>query len=187
MSLDLTHLNPAQRDAVLTTEGPLLVLAGAGSGKTRVLTYRVAHIVVDCGVPADAVLAITFTNKAADEMKRRLGEILGPHARRLWVMTFHAMCVRFLRADAEALGYTSAFTIYDEDDSRRALKAVAAELDIDEKRLPVARIRGAISKAKNELVSADAYAERAATPPEKLIAKAYRLYQRRLAEANAID
>ena len=149
MKIDLSVLNPAQRDAVTTTEGPLLVLAGAGSGKTRVLTYRVAHLVGDLGVPPHKILAITFTNKAAGEMRRRLADIVGPASRSMWVMTFHAFCVRVLRREAELLGHTSAFTIYDEDYRKLMLASVIAGLDIDAKRFPVSTFVGRISSAKN--------------------------------------
>jgi DNA helicase-2/ATP-dependent DNA helicase PcrA len=187
MTLDLSVLNPAQRDAVTTTEGPLLVLAGAGSGKTRVLTYRVAHLVGDIGVPPHAVLAITFTNKAAEEMRGRLAELVGPSSRAMWVMTFHAFCVRILRREAETLGYGRTFTIYDEDDRKRMLSTVIASLDVDPKRFPVSTFVGRISGAKNELVGPEEYARRASTPPEKLAAKVFTEYERRMRDANAMD
>lgn len=187
MTLSLNDLNPAQRDAVTTTEGPLLVLAGAGSGKTRVLTHRIAHIIGDLGVSPANILAITFTNKAAAEMRERLIGLIGPSARPMWVMTFHAFCVRMLRADGGRLGYSRTFTIYDEDDSRRLLTSVLTELDIDQKMLPPKAVAGRISTAKNELLSPGAYRERAVIPPEKATARVYELYQRRLAEANAMD
>ncbi len=185
--LDLSTLNPAQRDAVTTTEGPLLVLAGAGSGKTRVLTYRIAHIVEDLGVSPAGILAITFTNKAAAEMRERLGALIGPSARAMWVMTFHAMCVRILRADGTRLGYTRSFTIYDADDMKRVLASVLADLDIDTKQYPPKGFANRISAAKNELIDVAAYEARAATPPERVTAKAYRLYQERLRASNAMD
>jgi len=187
MTLSLDDLNPAQRDAVTTTEGPLLVLAGAGSGKTRVLTHRIAHIIGDLGVSPANILAITFTNKAAAEMRERLIGLIGPSARPMWVMTFHAFCVRLLRADGGRLGYSRSFTIYDEDDSRRLLASVLTELDIDQKMLTPKAVAGRISTAKNELLTPGAYRERAAIPPEKVTARVYELYQRRLAEANAMD
>ena len=180
-------LNPAQRDAVNTTEGPLLVLAGAGSGKTRVLTYRIAHLVRDKGVSPAEILAITFTNKAAQEMRERLGGLVGPASRAMWVMTFHAFCGRLLRADGGRLGFTRAFTIYDEDDSRRLMTSVAAELDLDPKQYPIKGIASRISSAKNQLVGPAEYEAKAATPPEKATAKVYRRYQQRIAEANAMD
>src|SRR5574340_121153 len=136
MTLRLDDLNPAQRDAVTTTEGPLLVLAGAGSGKTRVLTYRIAHLIRDLGVSPAEILAITFTNKAAQEMRGRLESLIGPAARPMWVMTFPAFCGRLLRADGGRLGYTRSFTIYDDDDTRRLLNSVLVELDLDPKENP---------------------------------------------------
>ncbi|MBF4509625.1 MAG: UvrD-helicase domain-containing protein [Aeromicrobium sp.] len=185
--LPLEDLNPAQRDAVTTVDGPLLVLAGAGSGKTRVLTFRIAHLIADHGVSPAAILAITFTNKAAAEMRARLEGLIGPAARPMWVMTFHAFCVRLLRADGGRLGYTRSFTIYDDDDTRRMLTSVLADLDIDPKQLPVKGVAGRISAAKNELVGPEDYESKAANPPERLTAKAFALYQRRLREANAMD
>lgn len=187
MPIDLTSLNPAQRTAVETTDGPLLVLAGAGSGKTRVLTYRIAHIVADLGTSPHEVLAITFTNKAAAEMRERLGALIGYVGRSMWVMTFHAMCVRVLRADAELLGYSRNFTIYDDDDSKRMIKLVMAELEIDEKRYPVNAVRGRISTAKNELVDAEEFAVKAFTPLDKAAGRIFARYQARMREANAMD
>jgi DNA helicase-2/ATP-dependent DNA helicase PcrA len=183
----LDDLNPAQRDAVTTTEGPLLVLAGAGSGKTRVLTYRIAHLIEEKRVSPSDILAITFTNKAAAEMRSRLEVIGGPGARSMWVMTFHAFCVRVLRADAHRLGYTRNFTIYDDDDSKRMLSSVMVELDMDPKRYPPKMIASRISSAKNELVLPMDFAGRAVMPPEKAAAKVYPLYQERLRAANAMD
>ncbi|MCE5191335.1 MAG: UvrD-helicase domain-containing protein, partial [Actinomycetia bacterium] len=180
-------LNPAQRDAVTTTEGPLLVLAGAGSGKTRVLTYRIAHIIEQrCASPA-GILAITFTNKAAQEMRNRLEDLVGRSARSMWVMTFHAFCVRVLRAEGHHLGYSSSFTIYDEDDAKRTLSSVMAELDLDPKRYPLKMVGGRISSAKNDLVLPAQLAERAVAQPDKAVAKVYPLYQKRLHDANAMD
>ena len=187
MTLDLSVLNPAQRDAVTTTDGPLLVLAGAGSGKTRVLTYRVAHLVGDLSVQPSAVLAITFTNKAAEEMRGRLSELIGPVYRSMWVMTFHAFCVRILRREAEALGYSRSFTIYDEDDRKRMLSNVVASLDVDPKRFPPSHFVARISSAKNELMGPKEYAKTSSSPPEKLAAKVFAEYERRLRAANAMD
>ncbi|HZB76575.1 MAG TPA: UvrD-helicase domain-containing protein, partial [Solirubrobacteraceae bacterium] len=130
----LASLNPAQREAVLHTEGPLLVIAGAGSGKTRVLTHRVAHLLTAVGVKPNEILAITFTNKAAGEMRERLTDMLGPVARAIWILTFHAACGRILRSEAERLGYKSNFTIYDSADQVRLVKQVLEELDKDPKR-----------------------------------------------------
>jgi len=187
MTFTPDDLNPAQRDAVTTTEGPLLVLAGAGSGKTRVLTYRIAHLVRDLGVSPAEILAITFTNKAAQEMRCRLEDLIGRATRGMWVMTFHAFCGRLLRADGGRLGFTRAFTIYDEDDTRRLLTSVTTELDIDPKQIPLRGIASRISSAKNELIGPAEYEAKASIPPEKVTAKAYRLYQQRIADANAMD
>ena len=185
--LDLSDLNPAQRDAVLTDSGPLLVLAGAGSGKTRVLTYRIAHLVGDLGVSPTEILAITFTNKAAAEMRERLSTLVGSGARGMWVMTFHAACVRMLRANAERVGYTRNFSIYDDDDRKRMIGTVLVELDVDPKRFAPQMVGSRISSAKNELVGPAAYAEKAFTPPEKVTARAYELYEQRMRQANAMD
>src|SRR3954466_9819105 len=125
----LADLNPVQQEAVLTTEGPLLVIAGAGSGKTRVLTHRVAHLIAACGAKPNEILAITFTNKAAGEMRERLERLLGPSVRALWVLTFHAACGRILRRDAPRLGYRTNFTIYDQADQIRLTKACLEELE----------------------------------------------------------
>ena len=185
--LDLSTLNPAQRQAVETTEGPLLVLAGAGSGKTRVLTTRVAHLVEDLGVNPWNILAVTFTNKAANEMRERLGQLLPRSLRGMWIYTFHSMCVRMLRADAELLGYTNSFTIYDADDSKRLVKDIMDELGIDKKRFPDAGVRSRISSLKNDLVSADAFEGRTANPFENVVARVYKRLQERLQRANAMD
>ena len=187
MPIDLNTLNDPQREAVLCTEGPLLVLAGAGSGKTRVLTYRIAHLVYDLGVAPWEVLAITFTNKAANEMRERLGRLVGGQARGMWVSTFHSMCVRILRADAEVLGFTRNFTIYDDADSKRLVKDIMAELDIDTKRFPINTIRNRISQAKNELVVERDFAAQAADPVGKIAARVYTRLQERLKAANAFD
>ncbi len=185
--IDSAKLNPAQREAVETVSGPLLVLAGAGSGKTRVLTYRIAHMVADLGVPPYAILAITFTNKAAAEMRSRIGELLGP-MRGMWVLTFHSLCVRMLRADAHRVGYTTNFTIYDDDDSKRLVKEIYSELDVNPKAFSIQSVRGRISRAKNELVDAEEFARTAgASPVEQVTAKVYAKLQERLRMANAMD
>ena len=186
-SIDLDGLNPAQHEAVMCTKGPLLVLAGAGSGKTRVLTYRIAHMIADEGVRPWQVLAITFTNKAAAEMRERLGALLPGGTRGMWVCTFHAMCVRILREDADLLGYQPNFSIYDDDDSRRLIKSIMSELDIDQKQAPLNSIRALISQAKNALVDPDEMEAKAASPQQKAAARVYRTLQRRLARANAMD
>ena len=190
MAIDLTSLNPAQREAVLATEGPLLVLAGAGSGKTRVLTYRIAHLIGDLRVSPHQILAITFTNKAAAEMRSRLSTLLseyGYSAHGMWVLTFHAMCVRMLRADAELLGFTRNFTIYDSDDSKRMFKDVMRELDIDDKVYPLNGVIHRISAAKNELMTAAEFTAKAVSPMDKKAGLVYSRYQQRLLTANAMD
>jgi DNA helicase-2/ATP-dependent DNA helicase PcrA len=183
----LANLNPAQREAVLHTEGPLLVIAGAGSGKTRVLTHRVAHLISAVGVKPNEILAITFTNKAAGEMRERLTNMLGPMARAIWILTFHAACGRMLRAEAERLGYRSNFTIYDSADQVRLVKQVLEELDKDPKRFVPRGVHAQISNAKNQLVTPDMYAERISSFYDQTIAEAYALYQRKLAASNAVD
>ena len=180
-------LNPMQREAVATTEGPVLVVAGAGSGKTRVLTYRIAHLIQDLAVPPWDVLAITFTNKAAGEMKERVGQLVGGVARSMWVSTFHSACVRILRREAPRLGYRSAFTIYDAQDSLRAITMVIKDLDMDPKRFPPRSIRSAISNAKNELIDYESFRSRAVSYHQRNVADIYRLYQQRLLDASAMD
>ena len=143
-------LNPVQRQAVAATDGPLLVVAGAGSGKTRVLTYRIAHLVRDLGVAPSAILAITFTNKAANEMRERVGELVGGAVRAMWVSTFHSACVRILRREAHRFGYRAQFSIYDSADSLRLIQMCISDLDLDTKRFPARNIRSVISNAKNE-------------------------------------
>ena len=185
-ALDLEGLNPAQREAVETTRGPLLVLAGAGSGKTRVLTMRIAHMIADEGVRPWQVLAITFTNKAAAEMRERLGALLPDGTRGMWVCTFHAMCVRMLREDAEAIGYTNNFTIYDDDDSNRMVKSIMNDLRIDQKQHPVRAIRSKISSAKNAMTSA-VELESSQNPADRVAGRVMRALDARLAKANAMD
>ncbi len=183
----LADLNPAQREAVLATEGPLLVVAGAGSGKTRVLTYRVAHLINACGVKPNEILAITFTNKAAGEMRERLEDLLGPVARSIWILTFHAACGRILRREAQRLGYRSNFTIYDQADQVRLTKACLEELDRDPKRFVPRGIHAQISAAKNQLVTPEEYAERVSSFHDQTVAEVYDLYQKRLIASNAVD
>ncbi|WP_165061087.1 ATP-dependent helicase [Adlercreutzia sp. ZJ154] len=187
MPIDIDTLNEPQAQAVLCTEGPLLVLAGAGSGKTRVLTYRIAHLLEDCGVAPWRVLAITFTNKAAAEMRERLGRLVGPAARGMWVSTFHSMCVRILRADADLLGFGKNFTIYDADDQKRLFKTIMMEMDIDPRRFPVNALMARVSQAKNELKVPGQMADEAADPVQKMAARVYAAYQERLRQANSMD
>jgi DNA helicase-2/ATP-dependent DNA helicase PcrA len=183
----LADLNPAQREAVLATEGPVLVVAGAGSGKTRVLTHRIAHLVSACGVKPQEILAITFTNKAAGEMRERLEGILGDVAPRMWVMTFHAACGRILRREAPRLGYRSNFTIYDQADQVRLAKQCLEELERDPKRFVPRGIHAQISMAKNQLIGPEEYKARVASFYDQTVAEAYALYQRRLHSSNAVD
>ena len=180
-------LNPAQREAVAATDGPVLVVAGAGSGKTRVLTYRIAHLVRDLGVSPYSILAITFTNKAANEMKERVAHLVGGVSRGMWVSTFHSACVRILRRDASMLGYRSSFTIYDDIDARRLVDFCVRDLDLDPKRFPPKGIRAAISNAKNALVDFESFAQQGEGPYHERVADVYRLYQQRLLEASAMD
>ena len=183
----LADLNPVQREAVTHPGGPLLIVAGAGSGKTRVLTHRVAWLVREQGISPFEVLAITFTNKAADELKGRVAALVGPVARRMWVSTFHSACVRILRRDAHLLGWTSSFTIYDQGDAERLTGYVLRDLNVDPKRFPPRAVHAVISQAKNEVLGVDAYADRARSIYERRIADVYREYQRRLRDANAMD
>jgi DNA helicase-2/ATP-dependent DNA helicase PcrA len=183
----LADLNEPQRQAVQHGEGPLLVLAGAGSGKTRVLTHRIAYLLATGAARPGEILAITFTNKAATEMRERVEQLVGRSARAMWVTTFHSACARMLRADAERLGYSRGFTIYDESDSLRMLKRVLEELHVDPKRYPPRAIRSQISGAKNQLVDAAAYAEAQGSVFEEVVAEAYALYEKRMLEANAMD
>jgi len=183
----LAGLNPAQREAVLHVEGPLLVVAGAGSGKTRVLTHRVAHLIRAHGVKPNEILAITFTNKAATEMRERLERILGRTARAIWILTFHAACGRMLRREAERLGYRSSFTIYDQADQVRVVKACLEELGKDPKRFTPRGIHAQISNAKNQLVSPEEYAARVSSFWDQTVAEVYELYQRKLFASNAVD
>jgi DNA helicase-2/ATP-dependent DNA helicase PcrA len=183
----LNELNPAQREAVTTVEGPLLVIAGAGSGKTRVLTYRVAHLIRACGIKPHEILAITFTNRAAGEMRARLDRLLGPTARRIWIMTFHAACGRMLRSEIPRLGYKSSFTIYDQADQLRLIKLCLQELERDPKRFAPRGIHAQISNAKNQLVGPEEYAARVSSFYDQTVAEVYDLYQRRLFAASALD
>ena len=179
-------LNPDQLDAVLHTDGPLLVVAGAGSGKTRVLTHRIAHL-IDRGCSPQAILAITFTNKAAAEMRERVGDLVGPMVRSMWVSTFHSACVRILRRDGEALGYPRTFSIYDQADAVRLTGYVIRDLGLDSKRFTPRGVHGIISLWKNELVSPDEATARAENIFDRKHADVYAEYQRRLAQAGAMD
>ena len=185
--VSIEMLNENQKKAVLTSSQYVRIIAGAGSGKTRVLTYRIAHMLGDLGVQPWQILAITFTNKAAAEMRERLGRLVGPAARGMWVSTFHSMCVRMLRTDCEKLGFDKGFTIYDDDDSKRLVKDIMAEFDIDPKRWPINAIRNRISTAKNELMVPGEFEQQAHDPAAKVAARVYRRLQERLKASNAFD
>lgn len=188
-ALDLSLLNDEQREAVLCTEGPLLVLAGAGSGKTRVLTHRIAYLVEEKGIAPWQILAITFTNKAAKEMRERVAALLGGRTRGMWVSTFHAMCVRILRDDADKIGYDKNFSIYDTDDLKRLVKTIMIELDADPKQISPAVVLSQISQAKNALMSpADLHKKFEGTNARgELIADVYERLERRLKNLSAMD
>jgi DNA helicase II / ATP-dependent DNA helicase PcrA len=183
----LEGLNEPQRDAVTHGEGPLLILAGAGSGKTRVLTHRIAYLLRTGQARADEILAITFTNKAAQEMRERVELLVGRATRAMWVMTFHSACVRMLRADAHRLGYTRQFTIYDAADSRRLIKKCLDDLDVDTKRFTPRAMASQISDAKNKLRSADDYRQMVGSYFEQTVADVYEHYERELHRMNAMD
>ncbi|MEI7521745.1 MAG: UvrD-helicase domain-containing protein, partial [Thermoleophilia bacterium] len=189
MSTDLlSSLNPPQREAVTHGDGAMLVLAGAGSGKTRVITHRIAHLVRERGVPVGQILAITFTNKAAGEMRERILELVGPEARGLWASTFHSACARILRIEHAAAGYERSFTIYDDGDQQRLMRAVIAEEGLDPKRTTPRAVLGVISSAKNELkgpseVEDDANGDYGV----EVISRLYKRYQDRLIANQAMD
>jgi DNA helicase-2/ATP-dependent DNA helicase PcrA len=183
----LEGLNPPQREAVTYGEGPQLILAGAGSGKTRVLTHRIAYLIATGHAKPNEILAITFTNKAAAEMRDRAGMLVGAQVRAMWVMTFHSACARMLRADAQRLGYTRQFTIYDQADSRRLVKRCLDDLGIDPKRFTPASVQSQISDAKNRLRDADAYAQMVGSFFEQTVADVYQSYERELHRMNAMD
>ncbi|MFF1548281.1 DNA helicase PcrA [Streptomyces sp. NPDC058291] len=183
----LEGLNDNQRAAVTHAGTPLLIVAGAGSGKTRVLTHRIAHLLAERHVHPGQILAITFTNKAAGEMKERVEQLVGPRANAMWVMTFHSACVRILRRESKKLGFTSSFSIYDAADSKRLMALVCRDLDLDPKRYPPKSFSAKISNLKNELIDEEDFAAQAADGFEKTLAQAYAMYQSRLREANALD
>lgn len=182
----LAGLNPVQREAVEHPGGPAVIVAGAGSGKTRVLTHRIAYL-IENGISPHSIFAITFTNKAADEMKRRVTVLIGDAARNMWVSTFHSACVRILRREAPRLDIRSSFSIYDASDSDRLIKACMKELSVDPKRVPPRSVAAAISDAKNKLMDAGLYEDFASNPWEKTIARIYSEYQRRLTISSAMD
>ncbi|WP_329553310.1 DNA helicase PcrA [Streptomyces sp. NBC_00696] len=183
----LDGLNENQRAAVVHSDTPLLIVAGAGSGKTRVLTHRIAYLLGERNVHPGQILAITFTNKAAGEMKERVEQLVGPRANAMWVMTFHSACVRILRRESKKLGFTSSFSIYDAADSKRLMALVCRDLDIDPKKFPPKSFSAKISNLKNELIDEEDFAAQATDGFEKTLAQAYAMYQSRLREANALD
>ena len=183
----LEGLTEPQRRAVIQRGGPLLVVAGAGSGKTRVLTRRIAHILATGDARSFEIMAITFTNKAADEMRRRVVELVGDDAKNMWVSTFHSACLRMLRAHAEVLGYQRGFTIYDAGDAESTVERIMKELNLDTKRISPRSVSAAISAAKNEMLSAERYSDHGDDPNHRRIAEIYRLYEARLQLANAMD
>ncbi|NBE53370.1 ATP-dependent DNA helicase, partial [Streptomyces boluensis] len=183
----LDGLNDNQRAAVVHAGGPLLIVAGAGSGKTRVLTHRIAHLLAERHVHPGQILAITFTNKAAGEMKERVSDLVGPRANAMWVMTFHSACVRILRRESKRLGFTSSFSIYDAADSKRLMALCCRDLDLDPKKFPPKSFSAKVSNLKNELIDEETFAGQAADGFEKSLAQAYTMYQQRLREANALD
>ena len=183
----LADLNPEQRAAVEHRGSPLLIVAGAGSGKTRVLTRRIAHLLATGDARPGEIMAITFTNKAAGEMRERVVELVGPRARTMWVSTFHSACVRILRREAPRLGLSSSFSIYDATDSLRLMTLVCRDLDLDPKRYPPRAFAAQVSNLKNELIDHETFAAQAVNHQEKTLAEAYTDYQARLRRANAVD
>jgi DNA helicase-2/ATP-dependent DNA helicase PcrA len=185
--MDLSMLNPPQREAVLKTEGPLLILAGAGSGKTRVLTHRIAYLIEELGVYPGNILAITFTNKAAKEMKYRVEDLLGRFTD-IWVSTFHSSCVRILRRDIDKIDYTSDFVIYDGMDQKVVIKECYKELNINDKLYPIPMVLSRISEAKDKMFTPREFdKEYAGDFQMETIGKIYRLYQKKLKKNNALD
>ncbi|MWA06313.1 DNA helicase PcrA [Actinomadura sp. LD22] len=183
----LDGLNEQQRAAVVHSGGPLLIVAGAGSGKTRVLTHRIAHLLSERDAHPGQILAITFTNKAAAEMKERVDALVGPRSRAMWVMTFHSACVRILRREAKRLGFPTSFSIYDQADAQRLMALVCRELDLDPKRYPPKSFSAQVSNLKNELIDYETFKNRASTHMEQTLAEAYEMYQARLQQAGAMD
>ncbi len=183
----LAGLNGPQREAVVHEGGPVLVVAGAGSGKTRVLTRRIAYLVAERNVHPGSILAITFTNKAAAEMRQRVVDLVGNRAKLMWVSTFHSACVRILRADIDRFGISKSFSIYDDADSKRLMSLVLRDLAVDPKKFPVRKVMTVVSNFKNELVDHETARSEADNPVKVTYAAAYADYQTRLGAANALD
>src|SRR6266516_3010200 len=188
MSPLLEPLNDIQREAVLHTEGPVLIVAGAGSGKTRALTHRIAYLIREHGVSPHQILAITFTNKAAREMAVRVERLVGSGvARAMWILTFHSSCARILRREHTHLGVPSSFTIYDDGDTERLIAGILKDLDVDPKRFAPKAMAAAISKAKDRVITPDPFAQMASNFYEEIVAKVYVSYERRKHDAGALD
>lgn len=183
----LANMNPRQKEAVMHTEGPLLLMAGAGSGKTRVLTHRIAYLIEEKNVNPWNILAITFTNKAAREMKERVNQLLGSGGEDVWVSTFHSMCVRILRRDVDQIGYSRNFTIIDTSEQNTLMKRVLKELNIDPKKYDPRSILGAISNAKNELLTPADYENQQGSLFEQIVGRCYALYQKELRNNQCMD
>jgi len=182
----LNDLNPVQREAVTSLDGPVMIVAGAGSGKTRVLTYRTAHL-IHLGVPPSSILALTFTNKAAGEMKHRIAQLVGDGSKPLWMGTFHSFCARLLRFEAERLGYTRNFTIYDTDDSQALVRGIMQSFGISQQQFSPSGIRSRISIAKNQMLGPGPYRDSGNDPLVERTAQVYEEYERRLKNSNALD
>ena len=187
MNKFLEKLNPKQREAAQTVDGPLLVLAGAGSGKTRVLTYRIAHMIAEIGISPWSILAITFTNKAAKEMAQRIENLIGDIADDMWIRTFHSACVRILRRDIERIGYKNNFNIIDSDDQKSIIKECLRDLKFDEKDFAPRSVISEISSAKDKLLDPAEYSRQAADYRQQQIARIYALYSQKLKNANDLD
>ncbi len=183
----LKGMNPEQAEAIKATEGPLLIMAGAGSGKTRVLTHRIAYLMIEKGIAPYNILAITFTNKAAREMKRRVGQILGEAAENVWISTFHSMCVRILRRDIDRIGYNRNFTILDSTDQQSVVKSILKAKNLDPKKFDPRGILSVISSAKNELITPEQFAKDTGNFYEETISEIFTEYQRRLRKNSALD
>ncbi|PAQ16723.1 AAA family ATPase [Bacillaceae bacterium SAOS 7] len=183
----LTGLNPEQQEAVKTTEGPLLIMAGAGSGKTRVLTHRIAYLMVEKGVNPYNILAITFTNKASREMKERIGRLLGGAAEDIWISTFHSMCVRILRRDIDRIGYNRNFTILDSTDQQSVIKGILKEKNLDPKKFDPRGLLASISSAKNELIDPETFSKSQGGYMDQIVSEVYTEYQKRLKKNQALD
>jgi len=185
--IDQAKLNPEQKKGVKTTEGAVLILAGAGSGKTRVLTHRIAHLILDKKVSPKNILAITFTNKAAKEMKERVEKICGTQGNDVWISTFHAACVRILHREIEAIGYNKDFTIYDDDDQNKLISEILSSRELSPKDFPPKEFRYVISEAKNQFKGPEKLKELATNSREELFADVYYEYEKRMKKAHALD